>query len=152
MMNPSLTRLLLLILCSANAWAAASLPVPQSLAHSVAQATHQGEPLVVMVSLERCPYCHVARQNYLLPLQKQGAQVIQINMQSTQPVRNFHDQPSSHAAMVRQWGIKVAPTVLFFGKGGTEVAERLEGASPDFYGAYLTQRLDAARAHVQPSP
>jgi hypothetical protein len=36
--------------------------------------------------------------------------------------------------------------VLFFGKGGSEVAQRLVGASiPDFYGAYLEERLRQAR-------
>jgi hypothetical protein len=37
--------------------------------------------------------------------------------------------------------------VLFFGAKGKEVAERLEGGYiPDFYGAYLEQRLQVARA------
>jgi hypothetical protein len=48
--------------------------------------------------------------------------------------------------LIRQWQISVTPTVLFFGPGGKEVAERLEGASlPDFYGAYLDQRLEKGR-------
>jgi hypothetical protein len=47
---------------------------------------------------------------------------------------------------VRRWGVKVAPTLLFLGGQGREVAERLVGALlPDFYGAYLAQRLETAR-------
>jgi hypothetical protein len=43
----------------------------------------------------------------------------------------------------------MAPTLLFFGPGGREVAERMEGAYlPDFYRAYLEQRLDQARAKL----
>ena len=43
--------------------------------------------------------------------------------------------------------IKVAPTVLFFGRAGVEIAERLVGGYiPDFYGAYLDERLRLARA------
>jgi hypothetical protein len=44
------------------------------------------------------------------------------------------------------WGIKVAPTVLFFGRGGVEIAERLVGGYlPDFYGVYLDERVRSAR-------
>jgi hypothetical protein len=65
-------------------------------------------------------------------------------------VLDFQGASTTHDALVRQWGVRVAPTVLFFGAGGVEVAERLRGASiPDYYGAYLDQRLSVARAVVQ---
>jgi hypothetical protein len=44
--------------------------------------------------------------------------------------------------------VDVAPTVLFFGRTGREVAPRLVGASRDFYGAYLEQRLETARRNL----
>ena len=44
------------------------------------------------------------------------------------------------------WGGKAKKPLLFFGRQGKEVAERLVGALlPDFYGAYLSQRLETAR-------
>jgi hypothetical protein len=37
--------------------------------------------------------------------------------------------------------------VLFFGRGGAEIAERMIGGYiPDFYGSYLDDRLRIARA------
>ena len=40
----------------------------------------------------------------------------------------------------------MAPTVLFFGRGGTEIAKRMVGGMlADFYGAYLDQRIATAR-------
>ena len=47
--------------------------------------------------------------------------------------------------LVRAWQVKAAPTVLFLGPGGQEVADRLVGGSPDFYSAYLDGRLERAR-------
>ena len=45
--------------------------------------------------------------------------------------------------------VRLAPTVLFLGPEG-EVAERLIGyGSPDFFGAYLDQRLAQARAALK---
>lgn len=134
------------------AWAAgAVLPAPQSLQDELAQALKMGQPLVVMVSLDGCPFCHVARNNYLAPLrQQEGVPVFQIDWRSAAAVRDFGGSAVTHAQLVRAWKIKVAPTVLFFGPGGKEVAERLDGGYiEDFYGAYLTQRLQQARAAIK---
>lgn len=139
--------------CAAQpAWAAgAVLPAPDSLADELAQALKIGQPLVVMVSLDGCPFCRVARNGYLGPLRQQdGVPVVQINMRSAAPVRDFKRASVTHDQLARTWNVKVAPTVLFFGPGGKEVAERLEGGYiEDFYGAYLAQRLQQARAAIK---
>jgi len=42
--------------------------------------------------------------------------------------------------------VSIAPTVLFFGRNGQEIADRMEGGYlPDFYAAYLDERLAQAR-------
>ena len=125
----------------------AELPMAASLTEHLAAALKRGEPLVVMVSLPGCPFCHVARQNYLAPLLRdQQAAIVQVDMNSPLVLRDFKGVATTHDQQVRAWGIRVAPTVLFFGRDGTEAAKRLVGASiPDFYGAYLDQRLATAR-------
>lgn len=130
---------------------AGSLPLVVSLQAELAQALKKDHPLVVMVSLEGCPFCKVARQNYLLPLrEQQGVPVVQLDMRSSLMTRDFKGAPVSHDAMSRAWGIRIAPTVLFFGRDGLEVAERLVGGYiPDFYGAYLDQRLQQAHAALR---
>lgn len=127
--------------------AGAVLPVPDSLADELAMALKIGQPLVVMVSLEGCPFCRVARDGYLDPLRRQdGVPVVQIDMRSAVPVRDFKRASVTHDQITRTWGIKVAPTVLFFGRNGVEVAERMVGGYlPDFYAAYLDERLQQAR-------
>ncbi len=124
----------------------AVLPAAHSLRDELVVALKKKQPLVVMVSLEGCPYCRVARQSYLSPMQKNGADIVQLDKNSSQPVQEFSGRWTTHGQLIRQWQISVTPTVLFFGPGGKEVAERLEGASlPDFYGAYLEQRLEKGR-------
>lgn len=129
----------------------ASLPLSVSLQDELAQALKKGQPLVVMVSLEGCPFCKVARQNYLGPMhEQQGLPVVQVDMRSNRAVKNFRGASATHDEMVRQWRIRIAPTVLFFGRDGAEVAERLVGGYiPDFYGAYLDDRLQLARASLR---
>lgn len=126
------------------------LPVPASLADALAQALVRQQPLVVMVSLPGCPFCRTVRDSHLGPLMADtGQPVVQIDMRSRRALRDFEGRATDHDSIVRGWGIGVAPTLLFIGRGGKEVAPRLAGASlPDFYGAYLDDRLAQARRAV----
>lgn len=129
---------------------AATLPAPTSLPDALAAALKNGSPLVVMVSLAGCPFCVIARDNYLAPLQGQsGLSIVQIDMRNRQLLQDFSGASATQDQVIRNWGVKVAPTVLFFGRGGVEVAERMVGGYiPDFYGSYLDDRLRVARAAV----
>jgi hypothetical protein len=125
----------------------AVLPAARALPDELALALHKGQPLVVMVSLEGCPFCRMARQSHLAPMHREGGVIVQVDMRSAQAVRDFDGRMSTHDALVQRWRVSIAPTLLFFGPGGHEVAERMEGAyQPDFYGPYLDDRLEKGRA------
>jgi hypothetical protein len=137
-------------LLGAGSARAATLPMPTSLPDALAAALKKGNPLVLMVSLVGCPFCVIARDNYLAPMQGQGGlSIVQLDMRNRQPVQDFSGVTQTQDELIRRWGVKVAPTLLFFGRGGIEVAERMVGGYiPDFYGAYLDERLRVARAAV----
>ena len=125
------------------------LPVTNSLPNALAIALRAKQPLVVMVSLQGCPFCKVVRENYLHPLRDTGLHIVQIDMHDSRAIVDFDGSTSSQDAWIRKYGIKLAPTVLFFGAQGREVAVRLKGAYlPDFYGAYLDEQLVVARKAV----
>ena len=134
------------------AWAQARdkhLPSTASLPQALQQALLSKQPLVVMVSLEGCPFCKVVREHHLLPMQRDGLPVVQLNMRDKTPVLGFDGVTQTQDALIRQWGVTLAPTVLFFGERGQEVAARLKGAYlPDFYSAYLDDQLSVARRAV----
>ncbi len=122
------------------------LPLSTSLQAELAKALKSRQPLVVMVSLHRCPWCDEVRNNYLAPMREQdGLPVVQVDMLSPSGTRGVQGEPTTHDALARDWDVKIAPTVLFLGPGGKEVAARLVGGSPDFYAAYLDNRLAEAR-------
>ena len=82
-------------------------------------------------------------------LRREGLPVTQIDMRSEAMTEDFDAKAISHDRLVRKWNVTVAPTVLFFGKGGEEIADRMEGGYlPDFYGSYLDDRLLAARRRI----
>jgi hypothetical protein len=125
------------------------LPTSQSLPKDLAAALAGKQPLVVMATLRGCPFCKVVREHYLRPLSQSGAFVTQIHFLSDDALINFYGSRSTHGNVVKQLGIEVAPTVLFFGRDGRELAPRLSGSSiPDFYGAYLDDRMETARASL----
>lgn len=125
------------------------LPVSSALPQELAAALARRQPLVVMVSLHGCPFCVEVRNNYLGPMhEREGLQVVQVNMLDARATVALSGEPTTHEAQVRAWGVKVAPTVLFFGQGGQEVAPRLAGGPNDFYSAMLDSRLEKAREAV----
>jgi thioredoxin-related protein len=134
-----------------STWAAgAVLPSPQALVEELERALTKANPLVVMVSLESCPFCRVARDNYLEPLRLEGLPVVQIDMRSSHAVRDFSGATVTHDQLVQAWRVTIAPTVLFFGPRGKEIVARMEGSYiADFYGAYLDQRIEQARAVIK---
>ncbi len=129
----------------------AVLPSTSALADDLKNALANGSPLLVMVSLDGCPFCKIVRENYLGPMQRRdGLPVVQIDMRNKTPVKDFKGTTFTQDELIRSWGVRVAPTVLFFGRGGAEVAERMVGGYiPDFYGPYLDERLVTARKAVQ---
>lgn len=131
--------------------APAKLPASISLPDELEIAQKLKEPLIVMVSLAGCPYCRMARDSYLGPMQKQGFPIVQVDMRSEQPVKTFNDQVRTHDQLVKQWRVSIAPTLLFFGPKGQELTDRMEGGFlPDFYGAYLEEKISAARKVLRP--
>lgn len=125
------------------------LPSAESLQASLSGAIEHKQPLVVMVSLHRCPFCKVVRENYLQPLRETGLQVVQIDMRDPKPLLDFDGTSTTHDTWTRKMGMKIAPTVMFFGPQGREVAARLTGAYlPDFYGSYLDEQLAVARRTI----
>lgn len=123
------------------------LHIASALDEDLARAVQQKKPLIVMVSLDGCPFCKMVRDSYLPSVQReQNLAVVQLDMRKTTPVKDaLGRHNTTHGALIKDWGVKLAPTLLFLGPGGIEIAPRLVGAAvPDFYDAYLQERIDTA--------
>ncbi len=134
-----------LALPRAQAAAPALLPVPVSLRSELDAALRRRRALVVLASTEGCPWCRLVRQSYLAPLLAEGQPVVEIDIRGRQAMIDFGGAPGTQAEFAAARRLRIAPTVLFIGQDGREIAPRLAGVPlPDFYGAYLQERLDAA--------
>jgi thiol-disulfide isomerase/thioredoxin len=112
--------------------------------------------VVALFSLPGCPFCEAIRRDQLRHLARdqaaQRVRVVEYDLTDRRPFAGpaarapAPDSPDSPAALAASLDVRLAPTVAFIGPDGREIAERLVGySSPDFYGAYLEQRI--AQAH-----
>jgi thioredoxin-related protein len=138
---------------SASAASKSHLPLAVSLLDAMAQACTAGEPLLVLVSLDGCPFCKTVREQFLIPLREQSqVAMVQVDMRSQTKLQTFAGDASNHDAQVRAWDVQIAPTVLFFKHNGVEAAPRLIGlGTPDYYGGRLEDRWLQARAATRVS-
>jgi thiol-disulfide isomerase/thioredoxin len=123
------------------------LPAPTSWRGALRAAQAEGRPLVVLFSTPGCPWCRTLRRDVLHHLVAQsdarGVRVFELDLTDNRP---FADGTGdSPASVARGLAARVSPTVVFIGPRG-ELAERLVGyPSPDFYNAYLDDRIARAR-------
>lgn len=127
-----------------------TLPPLRNVAADAGDAARRGEPLVVLVTLPGCHYCETVRRGYLAPQAARGELIVrEVDMAASTPLRDAAGQITTARDWVRSHGVRVAPTVLFLDANGKSAAPPLRGIQPDFYGAYLEQALEAARAKVR---
>ena len=69
-------------------------------------------------------------------------------MTADTPLRDADGTMTTAKQWARAHNISVAPTVLFLDRNGRNLASPLRGLQPDFYGAYLEQAVDTARARL----
>ena len=123
-----------------------ALPAAHDLRASAAAAAARGEALVVLFSLPGCTYCETVRASTYRWLVRDGDPVVQVDMRGHDVIRGFDGRVTDGAALARSYRVHLAPTALFVGPGGDELAARLVGAGvPDYYGGEVDQaRQDAA--------
>src|SRR5690606_28108961 len=112
--------------------------------------------VVALFTLPGCPFCEAIRRDQLSHLAREqvarGLRLVEYDLPDRQAFtgsRADAASPASAPALAASLGIRLAPTVVFLGPDRSELAERLVGyASPDFYGAYLEQRIAQARSRL----
>jgi len=150
-----LSRALLLMLIWMGQALAASTELPRATdLKADAQASMlQAAPILILYSLPGCAACEVIRRSHLAPMLKDGKTRIivrQIDLNSTQALKDFAGRSTTHGEFARAQGIRFAPIVKLVGPDGKELAEPLTGTLlPDFYAAYLDDAIGAARAKLK---
>jgi len=145
------------LLWSTQAYAASpadNLPMLSNLHSDGLRAQDTGKPIVILFSLPGCPFCHVIRQHYLMPLlrdRKIPEQPIlrEVDITSADPVKGFDNAVTSHQAVAKEFKVWIAPTVVFLDHKGRLLTEPIVGGdTAGMYGGYLDRAMEEAERKI----
>jgi thioredoxin-related protein len=131
------------------------IPLARDFTLEATAATAKNVPILVLFSRHNCTFCTQVLQEFLLPMRRNAeyeSKVImrQVDIGSSAPLRTFSGKATTHARFAREHQIKLTPTIKLFDAQGHELTEPLVGlTTPDYYGGFLDQRIDAALAKVR---
>jgi len=137
--------------------ACAQMTQARDLAADARLAARRNIPLLVLFSQAGCPWCERARQEFLLPMQRNPeyrAKVMmrEVGTDSSAALADFAGHATTQAEFARRYRVSMTPTVMLFSPRGAALGEPLEGfGSADYYGWFLDQRVDAALAQLRGS-
>jgi thioredoxin-related protein len=110
--------------------------------------------LVLEFSSEYCGYCRKLEELFLLPMQRNAAYddkilIRSISLDAFETVVDFEGRTVSTSDFASRYGVSLTPTLLFLNGEGVEMSEKLVGIwSEDFYGGFIDNRIDEARARL----
>ncbi|MGE0558666.1 MAG: thioredoxin fold domain-containing protein [Burkholderiales bacterium] len=141
----------LIVTCSLlfTASAGAQLLAAGDLAQLAAHARVQRTPVLIAFMQKTCPYCRVARRDYLVPLQNdplwRGRVLIrEVDVDRGARMQDFDGNATTHRDFARKHGVQRVPTVMVFDAGGKAVAPPIIGLlTEDFYRIYIEQAVEA---------
>ncbi len=138
---------------AAPAWA--QMVEARDLAADARLAARQKIPLLVLFSEAGCPWCERARQEFLLPMQRNPeyrskVMMREVGIDNSAALVDFAGNKTTQAEFARSRRVLMVPTVALFGARGQTLAEPLVGfGSADYYGYFIDQRIDAALAQLR---
>ena len=130
-----------------------TLTEARDLAAEARQAAARGVPLVVLYSRDDCSWCAKLRREHLGPLSRNPATpavIRELHMDRATPLVDFAGRRTTSADFSKQMQASFAPTVMFHGPDGTQLAEAIVGYRlADFYGAYLERAIEESRDRIK---
>ncbi len=102
---------------------------------------------IALFSQPDCEFCEVVREHYLRPLMATRPRRItaaEFQLNGSRRIKAWAQGKPTEAEFARERKARFAPTLMFFGPAGEELAAPIIGLSRDFFGAYLDQRIQAA--------
>lgn len=112
-------------------------------------------PIVLFFYSHSCPFCREVEELYLKPLQKDNHKprrflLRRIETGDRQALIDFNGTKTDFRSFSRQQKVVLVPHLRFFGPDGERLTGDLVGlGSRDFYGGYLEESINEARAKLR---
>ena len=125
------------------------------LTQVAAEARSKRVPILVAFMQQSCPYCAIARRDYLLPLQadpqwRHRVLIREVDVDRNTPLRDFTGAATTQRAFARTHEARRVPTLIFFDADGNRIGQPIIGLlSEDFYRLYIEQGIEAGLAKMR---
>lgn len=132
----------------------ADVPPALDLRNDAEQARTMGAPLLLIFVGNRCGYCDIALNDFLVPMsgnRDYSGRVLmrRIVRDSDAQMRDFDGSLTTHRRFAKKIGVRMTPVVQMFNDRGLLLGKPLVGLTTlDYYGYYLDQTIDQAVAQV----
>ncbi len=160
--GPGLLLALLLALTPLACATGPTVPLARDLAADGRLAAERGLPILLVVAASDCPYCIRLEEDFLKPMLISGDYddrviIRKIEIDRGGLLRDFDGRMVTASELAERYRASLTPTLLFLDPEGRELVERMVGlTTPDFFGGYLDQAIDAAgetlRARTRAAP
>jgi len=126
-----------------------------NLQQDAALAQQTNRPILIMFSVEGCPYCEFVREEHLKPMLRNAEykrQVIirELHTDVTDSVIDFNGQRIDVEKLADRYKVHLNPTVVFLGGQGRELSKRLVGVSSvDFYGGFMDKAIEESNQRLR---
>ena len=110
--------------------------------------------LVIEFSSEYCGYCRKLEALFLVPMQRNAEYndkvlIRTVSLDAFETLVDFDGRSMSTSDFASRYDVSMTPTLLFLNSEGVEMSEKLVGIwSEDFYGGFIDNRIDEARARL----
>lgn len=112
-------------------------------------------PILIMFSMEHCPYCELIREDFLKPMLRSGDYtnkviIREIHSDSYATLRDFDGRDVSAEELAHRYRASLSPTVVFLDHKGRELSKRMIGVTTvDYYGGYLDDAIEQSFLRMQ---
>ena len=129
------------------------IPVITNLQQESRQ-NHKPLPILLMFSIQNCPYCAIVQEEFLEPMKISGdyesklvMRIIDMNEPS---LIDFNGQQIRTNNLAMRYKVTLAPTIILVDNTGKLLSEPLVGITTrDYYGGYLDQAIDEALKKIK---
>jgi len=115
---------------------------------------NQSKVIILYVSSPFCPFCKKLEEEILTPMLKSGDYADKVllrkfTIDSKQLITNFQGKSQRPKSLMKEYKVKVTPTLLFLDKNGKQLSDAIVGYSNDeFFWYYLDTAIDESNQQL----
>mgnify|MGYP006298974327 FL=1 len=127
----------------------------RDVGHDLAVLQERQIPMLLFFHATYCTYCRTVDEEFLQDMAEgeayEGRLLIRrVEIDSDTPEIQWQGTSYTPVEFARLQGVQLVPQVMYFAPDGRQVVDELKGVTvPDFYPAYLDQRLEAAERCIE---